>query len=142
MPSLDKAGPVVMERKILIIYVINLLLLFHYSYLPLECGPSFENKKLELPFTHLCFVPNLVKIGQVVLDRQMNEQIYGRLTTGNQGSWLELKKPVKATLLHLKKTGIFDLTYHFFDPIYSHLKYLLSFFQVQSPVFGSNSKSI
>ena len=49
MPSLDKAGPVVMERKILIIYVINLLLLFHYSYLPLECGPSFEKKNLNFP---------------------------------------------------------------------------------------------
>ena len=47
-------------------YVVNLLLPFKYSYLPLECGLSFEKKTSELPFTHECFVP-LVEIGPVVL---------------------------------------------------------------------------
>ena len=45
--------------------IINVFLLFHY-FLPLKKGMV-----LHLSFTHGCFVPSLVEIGLMVLERML-----------------------------------------------------------------------
>jgi hypothetical protein len=47
----------------------SVFLLFRY-YLPLEKGYPLPLNKLESTFTHEWFVPSLVKIGQVVLEKK------------------------------------------------------------------------
>ena len=44
--------------------------LFH-NYLPLEKGEALHLKKTWIPFTQGCFVPSLVEIDQVVLEKKM-----------------------------------------------------------------------
>ena len=67
MPSLVEIGPVVLEKKISLfrqcIFTISLLSLLGKGH-----GPSF--KETLIPFTQGCFVPSLVEIGHVVLERK------------------------------------------------------------------------
>jgi hypothetical protein len=49
--------------------IFSVFLLFRY-YLPLEKGNPLPLNKLESPFTQGWFVPSLVKIGLVVLEKK------------------------------------------------------------------------
>ena len=68
MPSLVEIGSVVLEKKIFLfrqcIFAISLL-----SPLGEGWGPSFEQK--QIPFTQGYFVPSLVKIDPVVLEKKI-----------------------------------------------------------------------
>ena len=68
VPSLVEIGPVVLEKKIFkfcqCIFTISSL-----SPLGKGRGPSFE--QIWIPFTQGCFVPSLVEIGPVVLEKKM-----------------------------------------------------------------------
>ena len=63
-------------------------------------GPSFE--QTSIPYTQVWFVPILIKIGPVVLEKRKNWKVYrqidrrsdGRRTTGHQKSSLELSAQV------------------------------------------------
>ena len=67
MPSLVEIGPVFLKK--IFKYFFYIILLFRY-YLPLEKGrgPSFE--QTWIPSTQGCFVPTLVEIGPVVLEKK------------------------------------------------------------------------
>ena len=68
MPSLVEIGSVVLDKRFSkFVYVFSL---FH-NYLPLERdgGPSFQ--QTWIPFTLGCFVPSLVEIGPVVLEKKI-----------------------------------------------------------------------
>ena len=68
MTSLVENGTVVLEKKIFefphSIFAISLL-----SSLGKGQGPSFEQNKI--PFTQECFVPSLVEIGSLVLEKEI-----------------------------------------------------------------------
>ena len=89
MPSLVEICPVVLEKKIFK----SCQFIFNYFPIisPLEGrGPSFE--QIWIPFTQGHFVPNLVKIGPVVLEKKMkmwkiNRRTDRRRTTCVQLSW-------------------------------------------------------
>ena len=70
MQRLVEIGPVVLEKKIFefcqCIFNISLL-----SSLEKGRGPSFD--QIQIPFTHGCFVPSLVEIGQVVMEKKIFE---------------------------------------------------------------------
>ena len=108
VPSLVKIGPVVLEKKIFKscqFFFINSQL----SPLLVGRGPSFE--QTWIPFNQEYFVPSLVEIGPVVLekkmkmwkvyrqmdgqtDRQTDGRTDRRRTTGDQKSSLELSAQV------------------------------------------------
>ena len=67
VPSLVEIGQVVLERKIFMFSSIYTILLL--SPLGKRWGPSFEQSWI--PFTWGCFVPSLIEIGPVVLDRKI-----------------------------------------------------------------------
>ena len=87
VPSLVEIGVVVFEKKIFKNF--NIILHFHY-YLPFgkERGPAFE--QTWIPSTKGCFVPSLVEIGLVVLEKKLKMwKVYrrtDRLTTDNRRS--------------------------------------------------------
>ena len=96
MPSLVEIGPVVLEKKIFkrcqFIFSISQL-----SHLWERSGHSFE--QTWIPFTQEYFVPSMVEIGPVVLEKKMKmwkvyKQTDGwtdlRRTTGDQKCSLEL----------------------------------------------------
>ena len=103
LPSLVEIDPVVLEKKILkvcqCIFAISLL-----TPLGKGRGPSFEQTWILI--TQGCFVPGLVKIGPVVLekikmwkvyrqtDRRTDRQKDGRRTSGDQKSLLEFSAQV------------------------------------------------
>ena len=62
--NLYEVGPVVLEKKFL--KFVNILSLCSY-HLPFEKGVTLKH----IPFTQVCFVPSLVEIGQVVLEKKM-----------------------------------------------------------------------
>ena len=68
MPSLVEIGPLVLEKKVFkscqFIFIISQL-----SPLWEGHGPSFE--QTWIPFTQEYFVPSLVEIGPVVLEKKM-----------------------------------------------------------------------
>ena len=68
MPSLVEIGPVVLERKIL--NVVNLFLLFP-NYLTFRKSVALHLNKLESPYHSDDFVPSLLEIGPVVLERKI-----------------------------------------------------------------------
>ena len=78
VPSLVKISYVVLEKKTFKFYQC----IFHFqNYLPLEKnGPLFE--QTWIPFTQGCFVPSLVEIGPVVLEKKMKMWKVYRQTTG------------------------------------------------------------
>ena len=62
--NLYEVGPVVLEKKFL--KFVNILSLCPY-HLPFEKDVTLK----QIPFTQVCFVPSLVEIGQVVLEKKM-----------------------------------------------------------------------
>ena len=52
-----------------------------------KAGPSFE--QTWIPFTQGCFVPSLIKIGPVVLEKEMKMRKVYRLTT--DGGWQTIR---------------------------------------------------
>ena len=68
MPSLIEIGPVVLEKKIFKFRQCNFPVP-QLSPLGKGRGPSFE--QTWIPFTQGCFVPSLVEIGPVVLEKKM-----------------------------------------------------------------------
>ena len=79
MPSLVEIGPVVLEEKIFKYFQYN----FTCSLLfPLGKGrgPSFQ--QTWIPFTQGCFVPSLVDIGPVVLEKKLKIGKVYRQTDG------------------------------------------------------------
>ena len=69
VPSLVEIGSVVLERKIFEFRQI-ILAISKLSSLWRGQGPSFEQNWI--PFTEECFVPSLVKIGLVVLEKKIS----------------------------------------------------------------------
>ena len=69
MLSLVEIGPVVLEKRIFLNFV-NAFLLFRNN-LPLEKGGALNLKKTWIPFTKGCFVPSLVEIDPVVMEKKM-----------------------------------------------------------------------
>ena len=67
MPSLVEIGPVVLEKKFFQITSIYFCYLCYY--LPLEKGRALHLNKLESPLTKDAFLPSLVEIGPVVLEK-------------------------------------------------------------------------
>ena len=68
MPNVFEIGPVVLERKIffnLSMYFRNFIIIFPWK----RMGPSFE--QTWIPCTQGCFVPSLVEIGPMVLEKKM-----------------------------------------------------------------------
>ena len=99
-PSLVEIGPAVLEKKIFKSWQCNFPIL-RLSPLEKGRGPSFE--QTWIPSTQGCFVPSLVKIGPVVLEkkskigkvyRQTDRRTDRRWTTGDQKSSLELSAQV------------------------------------------------
>ena len=86
VPSLVEIGPVVLEKKIFKIP----LLYFHYfvNISPWKRGWSFIWTNWT-PFTQECFVPILVEIGPVVLEKKMEMwNVYRWTDRGtNDGLW-------------------------------------------------------
>ena len=84
VPSLGKIGPVVLEKKIFkscqFIFVNSRL-----SPLWEGRGPSFE--QTWIPFTQGYFVPSLVEIGLVVLEKKMKMWKVYRQTDGRTDGW-------------------------------------------------------
>ena len=68
VPSLVEIGPMVLKKKI---FLISSMHFRYFVIIPLGKwrGPSFE--QTWIPFTQGCFVPSLVEIGPVVLDKKM-----------------------------------------------------------------------
>ena len=96
VPSLVEIGPVVLEK---IFKSCQFIFIISQLYPLLEgLGPSFE--KTWIPFTQGYFVPSLVEIGPVVLEKKMTmwkvyRQTYIRRMTGDQKSSLELSAQVR-----------------------------------------------
>ena len=68
MPSLVEIGSVVLEKKIFLIS--SMYFLYFEIISPWKgLGPSFEPPGI--PFTQECFVPSLVVIGPVVLEKKI-----------------------------------------------------------------------
>ena len=104
VPSLVEIGPVVLEKKIFKSYQF-IFIISKLSPLWEGCGPSFQ--QTWIPFTQGYFVPSLVEIGPVVLEKKIKmwkvyRQTDGwtdgrtdrRRTTGDQKSSLELTAEV------------------------------------------------
>ena len=74
VPRLVEIGSVVLEKRIF-----NFVIVFSIfrNYLPLEKGGARHLNKLE-PFTQGCFVPSLVEIGPVVLEKTLILSMYFR----------------------------------------------------------------
>ena len=73
MPSLVELGPVVLEKKFFKSCQFNFII-SQLSPLWEGFGPSFE--QTWIPFTQGCFVPSLVEIGSVVLEKNIFSSIY------------------------------------------------------------------
>ena len=89
VPSLDEIGPVVLENTIFkvrqCLFAISLLFSLGKGR-----GPSFE--KTWIPITQRCFVPSLVEIGPVVLEKILKFSLFH--------NYLPLEKDMA---LHLNK---------------------------------------
>ena len=76
VPSLVEIGPVVLEKKILK-FRLCIFTILKLSRFGKGRGPSFE--QTWIPFTQGCFVPRLVEIGPVVIEKKMKMwKVYGR----------------------------------------------------------------
>ena len=83
MPSFIEIGQVVLEKKI---FKFRQWFSLFRDYLPLENGGALHLNKLESPSPKLgCFVPSLVEIGPVVLEKNIKcEKFTDRRTDDRQ----------------------------------------------------------
>ena len=84
MLSTVEIGHVVLEKKIFKFYqcIFAILLI---SPLVKGCNPLFE--QIQIPFTQRCFVPSLVEIGPVVLEKKTKiRQVYNNDGDKNHGN--------------------------------------------------------
>ena len=100
VPRFVEIGPVVLKKKMFKV-CICILAISLLSPLEKEHDPSFE--QIWIPITQGCFLPSLVEIGPVVLEkmkmwkfyRRTDRQTDRRRTTGDQESSLELSAHVR-----------------------------------------------
>ena len=86
VPSLVEFGPVVLEKYLNFVNVFSLF----SNYLPLEKGVTLLFEQIWIPLTQECFVPSLIEIFPVVLEKNLKvSKVYRRTdrqTTDNRRS--------------------------------------------------------
>ena len=88
--GLVEIGPVVLEKKIF--KFCQCIFLLFCNYLPLEKGGALHLKKNLIPFTQGYFMPSLVEIGPVVLEKILIFLLFQNYLPLENGGGLHLNK--------------------------------------------------